>query len=112
MLHLIESLSSTPLPVKRPAKSSTVDSNWKKNPNYKQSNTASESYVAIDCEMVSTENDKNSLARVTIVNMDSEVLLDMFVKPEGKVVNYRTFVTGIRHRHLKFAKSFAEVRRR
>jgi len=112
MLSILESLSSEPLPKKHQAKSSAVDSNWKKNPFYKAPNSASESYIAIDCEMVSTEQDKNSLARVSIINMDCEVLLDMFVKPEGKVVNYRTFVTGIRHRHLKFAKSFAEVRKK
>lgn len=112
MLSILESLSSAPLPKKRPSSSSTIDSNWKKNPNYKESTKSSQSYIAIDCEMVSTEEDKNSLARVSIVNMDCEVLLDMFVKPEGKVVNYRTFVTGIRHRHLKFAETFGEVRKK
>lgn len=112
MLSILESLSSNHLPKKRPQKLSTIDTNWKKNPNYKESTKSSQSYIAIDCEMVSTEADKNSLARVSIVNMDCEVLLDMFVKPEGKVVNYRTFVTGIRHRHLKFAESFNEVRKK
>ena len=61
--------------------------------------------------MISTENDKNALARVSIVNMDGEVLLDSFVKPDEKVVNYRTFVTGIRSRHLSSAKSFKDVKK-
>jgi RNA exonuclease 4 len=110
MLKIFQDLSRPKLPLKRNRKESQVDSNWKKNPDYRPSGATSESFVALDCEMVSTENDKNCLARVSIVNMECEVLLDLFVKPDEKVVNYRTFVTGIRARHLKYAKSFQEVR--
>lgn len=110
MMKVFLEIGKPRLPVKRPSKESKIDSNWKKNPNYKAPNSSSETYVALDCEMVSTETDKNCLARVSIVNMECEVLLDMFVKPDEKVVNYRTFVTGIRARHLKYAKPFKEVR--
>ena len=72
---------------------------------------SSDSYVGLDCEMVSTDNDKNALARVSIVNIDGTVLLDTYVKPDDKVVNYRTFVTGIRPRHLNSAKSFEDARK-
>ena len=113
MLKVLQSLSSPVLPKKRPTKESSLDSNWKKNPAYTTPiGTKSQSYVGVDCEMVSTENDTNSLARVSIVNMNGEVLLDMFVKPESKVINYRTFVTGIRPRHLNSAKSHPEVRKK
>lgn len=112
MLDLLQSLSTPSLPVKRPAKQSSLSPNWKKNPEYTSPiGSASQSYIAIDCEMVSTEDDTNSLARVSIVNMDGEVLLDSYVRPESKVINYRTFVTGIRPRHLNTAKSFVEVKK-
>lgn len=111
MLKVLKSLSSPQLPKKRPVKESNLDKNWKKNPLYKSVGLNSESYVAIDCEMVSTENDKNTLARVSIVNMEGDVLLDLYVKPEEKVLNYRTFVTGIKARHLNTGKPFKEVRK-
>lgn len=110
MIKILESLSTQTLPKKRPAKPSSVNANWKKNAEYKSPNITTDSYVGIDCEMVSTENDKNTLARVSIVNIEGDVLLDSYVKPDEKVINYRTFVTGIKPRHLNSAKSFDEVR--
>jgi RNA exonuclease 1 len=53
-------------------------------------------YMAIDCEMVETIGVRNSLARVSIVDQNSQVVLDEFViPPGGYVVDYRTRYSGI-----------------
>ena len=51
--------------------------------------------IGLDCEMVQTEDDDGALARVTLVRLDytqpgvtpapRTVLLDLFVRPSGKV---------------------------
>ncbi|XP_037939144.1 RNA exonuclease 4 [Teleopsis dalmanni] len=57
-----------------------------------------ELYVAMDCEMVGIgpHGNDDMLARVSIVNKSGEVLLDKYVKPREKVVDYRTEISGIR----------------
>jgi len=50
--------------------------------------------VAVDCEMVATHNDENALARVTAVDQGG-TLLDTLVRPRGRVVDYRTIITGL-----------------
>mmetsp|Transcript_17162 Transcript_17162/g.24147 ORF Transcript_17162/g.24147 Transcript_17162/m.24147 type:complete len:589 (+) Transcript_17162:101-1867(+) len=65
--------------------------------------------IAIDCEMCETRDpvtgvsDHKALCRVSIVNAEKpeEVLLDTLVKPEWPVVNYRTWVNGIKKEHLE-----------
>ena len=54
-------------------------------------------YLAIDCEMVGVgpEGVESSLARVSIVNFHGSVVLDTFVKQKEKVVDYRTWVSGV-----------------
>ncbi|KZP01026.1 hypothetical protein CALVIDRAFT_560308 [Calocera viscosa TUFC12733] len=70
----------------------------------------SATYIAIDCEMVGVEpTGASSLARVSIVDYDGQVLLDQFVKQTRKVVNYRTKWSGVRPRDLADAPSFEEV---
>lgn len=56
------------------------------------------SVVAMDCEMVGVgDRGKVSiLARCSIVNMEGQVLLDCYVKPTARVVDFRTHVSGIR----------------
>jgi len=56
------------------------------------------SYLALDCEMVGvgTNGEDSALARVSIVNWFSEVILDTFVKVPEPVTDFRTFVSGIR----------------
>jgi RNA exonuclease 4 len=112
MLSLLQQLDSQPVSPKAVVSHAKVSPNWKSNPNYKPLSNSTDGYLAIDCEMVSTESDQNSLARVSLVNMDGDVLLDLYVKPSSKVTNYRTFVTGIRARHLKSGLSFPEVKKR
>ncbi|CEP14396.1 hypothetical protein [Parasitella parasitica] len=60
-------------------------------------------YVAIDCEMVGVGPDgvDSALARVSIVNYNGAVLLDCYVKPQEKVTDYRTKVSGIEPHHLE-----------
>ncbi|CDR88110.1 related to REX4-strong similarity to X.laevis XPMC2 protein [Sporisorium scitamineum] len=68
-------------------------------------------HLAIDCEMVGV-GDKGSesvLARVSIVNFHGATIMDRFVRPQEKVTDYRTWVSGVRPRDLKNAPSFAEV---
>lgn len=71
-------------------------------------------YVAIDCEMVGVGPDgkRSALARVSIVNYFGAVLLDTFVKPEEKVTDYRTFVSGVTAKHLVNAMPYQEARQK
>ncbi|KAI8084661.1 ribonuclease H-like domain-containing protein [Halteromyces radiatus] len=68
-------------------------------------------YVAIDCEMVGVgpEGKESALARVSLVNYNGAVLLDIFVKPQEKVTDYRTAVSGITPELLKNGCTFKEA---
>ena len=50
---------------------------------------------AIDCEMVLTEDDVYSLARISIVDWSGKTVLDKYVKPALPVKNYFTQYSGI-----------------
>ena len=67
------------------------------------------SKFAIDCETVGIR-DKSLLARVSIVNQYSQVVLDKYVKPTAVVTDYRSFVSGIKKRDLENGYSFQSVR--
>lgn len=71
--------------------------------------------LAIDCEFVGVGRDgsENALARVSLVNFHSEVVLDTYVKPTETVTDYRTAVSGIKaaHIHSKGAISFKQCQR-
>lgn len=85
---------------------------WKKSRFLTQSETSL--YVALDCEMVGVgEYGKHSaLARVTLVNWDGQTIMDELVKPQWKVTDYRTFVSGITPEMLDNATmDFATARR-
>lgn len=43
----------------------------------------------MDCEMVQTESGLE-LARVSIVDYDFKVILDVLVKPKNKILDYNT----------------------
>lgn len=68
-------------------------------------------YVALDCEMVGVgpEGTQHALARVSIVNYNGAVLMDKYVKPQEKVVDYRTHITGIKPGQLDNAEDFKTV---
>uniref|UniRef100_A0A5K4EZK0 RNA exonuclease 4 n=1 Tax=Schistosoma mansoni TaxID=6183 RepID=A0A5K4EZK0_SCHMA len=59
--------------------------------------------IAMDCEFVGVgfEGKDDALARVSIVNQFGHTLLDTYVRPEERVVDYRTKVSGIRPRDLR-----------
>jgi RNA exonuclease 4 len=69
-------------------------------------------YVACDCEMVGVgAADRSELARVSLTNWTGQTLYDKFVKPRGKVTNYRTWVSGIRKRDLIDAMPFQRAQK-
>ena len=57
--------------------------------------------VALDCEMVGVEGNLDALARVSIVNYNGHVLMDKFVRPEKRIIDFRTWVSGVHPFHLK-----------
>lgn len=71
------------------------------------------SLVALDCEMVgaSFANHDDILARVSLVDDKGQVLLDTFVRPTRKVVDYREQITGITEQDLQSGQSLLWVRR-
>ncbi|XP_063584987.1 RNA exonuclease 4-like isoform X2 [Penaeus indicus] len=69
--------------------------------------------LAIDCEMVGAgqRGRISMLARVSVVNEYGVVLLDKYIKPWKKVVDYRTKYSGIREADLKYGEDFSHVRK-
>lgn len=70
--------------------------------------------IAMDCEFVGVgfEGKDDALARVSIVNQFGHTLLDAYVRPEERVVDYRTKFSGIRPRDLRKngpARAFNDV---
>jgi RNA exonuclease 4 len=51
----------------------------------------------------------HELARISIVNYNGHVLMDKFVKPKRKIVNYLTWVSGVTPELLKNAVTFDEI---
>lgn len=68
-------------------------------------------YVALDCEMVGvgSNGQDDMLARVSIVNQHGDVLIDKYVKPREKVIDYRTRVSGIRPKDIENGVDFERV---
>ena len=77
-------------------------------------NTALTDVIALDCEMVGCGEDgkRSVLARVSVVNEDGNVVLDTFVAPGERVVDYRTRVSGVRPSDLTHAPPFREVQKK
>ncbi|KAM0274271.1 hypothetical protein ACHAQH_008005 [Verticillium albo-atrum] len=68
-------------------------------------------YVAIDCEMVGVGEGgyESVLARVSLVDFHGRQIYDSFVKPKEKVTDWRTAISGIAPRKMRFAREFEEV---
>lgn len=68
-------------------------------------------FIALDCEMVGTglKGFESILARVSVVNFHGNVLLDVYVRPTRKVVDYRTAVSGVTAGHLTPSKQDPSV---
>ena len=62
------------------------------------------SYVALDCEMVGVGADgkQSALARVSITGWNDEIILDTFVQVPDRVTDFRTHVSGVRAKDIKF----------
>jgi len=62
-------------------------------------------YVGLDCEMVGVGDGgkRSALARVTMVNFDGRVIYDEHVRPRERVTDFRTWVSGVKAKHLKAA---------
>ncbi|KAL2406779.1 putative exonuclease [Exophiala dermatitidis] len=56
---------------------------------------------AVDCEMVLTEDDKHSLARISVVDWHGKTVMDKYVKPALPIKNYFTQYSGITPQHLE-----------
>ena len=48
---------------------------------------------ALDCEMVRTTK-RNEVARLSLVNQDEKIILDILVKPRNKILDYHTKYSG------------------
>lgn len=68
-------------------------------------------FIALDCEMVGTglKGYESILARVSVVNFHGHVLMDVYVRPTRKVVDYRTAVSGVTAGHLSPSKDDPSV---
>lgn len=77
----------------------------------KRRNALLHKYVAMDCEMVGVglNGVDDMLARVSIVNRRGDVLLDKFVKPQERVIDYRTSVSGVRPHDMANGEDMARV---
>ncbi|XP_060844942.1 RNA exonuclease 4 isoform X3 [Rhopalosiphum padi] len=77
--------------------------------NKQRSKQKDKDVVAIDCEMVGI-GQRSVLARVSIVDSKGETIYDKFVKPRGKVTDYRTRVSGIRPQDIANGELFSIVK--
>jgi len=75
-----------------------------------EANKGETEVVAVDCEMVEIDRNSDGLARVSIVNYNGQVLYDEYVRPEGRITNFRTWVSGISPHHMHQAKPFSEAK--
>lgn len=72
----------------------------------KSSITKGTSIYSIDCEMVQTSDDVNSLARVSMISYpDGKVIIDKYVKPDLPITNYFTQYSGITPEILENVKT-------
>jgi len=67
-------------------------------------------YVGLDCEMVGVGDGgkRSALARVTLVDFDGRVIYDEHVRPRERITDFRTWVSGVKAKHLKAALSLKE----
>ncbi|KAG8167590.1 hypothetical protein KVR01_003279 [Diaporthe batatas] len=68
-------------------------------------------YIAIDCEMVGVGEGGygHALARVSIVDFHGRQVYDSYVRPQERVVDWRTRISGIAPKHMAVAREFAYV---
>lgn len=71
-------------------------------------------FTAMDSEFVGVgpEGKEHALARVSLVNYNGYVILDEFVKPLERVVDWRTWVSGIEPKHMKMAIQYKDAQQK
>ena len=67
--------------------------------------------MSVDVECVATGYGHNdhSVCRVAVVDENERVLLNEYVKPEGRIASYLTPITGVREGDLDDARSLETV---
>merc|ERR1712146_165433 len=62
-------------------------------------------YLALDCEMVGVGEDgsESVLARATLVDWYGKIVYDQYVRPSQRITDFRTWVSGVRSKHLVHA---------
>lgn len=68
-------------------------------------------YVAVDCEMVGVGPGgyESALARISMVDFHGRQIYDSYVKPKERVTDWRTPVSGVSQREMRFARDFGDV---
>ncbi|POS78489.1 RNA exonuclease 4 [Diaporthe helianthi] len=68
-------------------------------------------YIAVDCEMVGVGEGGygHALARVSIVDFHGRQVYDSYVRPQERVVDWRTRISGIAPKHMASAREFSDV---
>ncbi len=69
-------------------------------------------YLALDCEMVTVGPEaapSDALARLSIVNFHGQIIMDQHIRPTGRVIDYRTAVSGILPKHLAGMPTLAQI---
>ena len=65
--------------------------------------------VDVECVATGRGHSDRGVCRVAVVDENERVLLNEYVKPEGRIVSYLTPVTGVREGDLDNAKSLQTV---
>ncbi|KAG5984079.1 hypothetical protein E4U55_006111 [Claviceps digitariae] len=70
-------------------------------------------YVAVDCEMVGIGpgGHESALARVSLVDFHGRQVYDSYVKPTERVTDWRSHVSGVSPKEMRFARDFLEVQK-
>ena len=68
-------------------------------------------YIGIDCEMVGIgeKGYESALARVSVVDFHGRQVYDSYVRPQERVTDWRTHVSGITPKLMAVARDFEEV---
>ncbi|KAK2593493.1 3'-5' exonuclease [Conoideocrella luteorostrata] len=68
-------------------------------------------YVAVDCEMVGigSGGHQSTLARVSLVDFHGRQVYDSYVIPKERVTDWRSSISGISPKEMRFARGFDEV---
>lgn len=72
---------------------------------------AASARLALDAEMVGVGDGgkRSALARVVVVSFDERICYHAFVKPPEPVTDWRTFVSGVRPQHMRYALPLRQV---